>query len=82
MMPWSFLVQTKWSHTIDFRHSLVEINDCCLVLLFYVCSSLRVSDKTGILSWCTARVTLFSFAQAATVPFRATETLDLTNLYD
>ncbi len=26
-----------------------------------VCSSLRVSDKMGILSWCTASVTLFSF---------------------
>ncbi len=41
-----------------------------------MCSNLRFSDKTGILNWCTAaRVTLFCFAQAATVPFCATETL-------
>ncbi len=32
------------------------------------------SDKHSILSWCTVSVT-FHFAQAATVPFHATETL-------
>ncbi len=37
--------------------------------------SLRVSDKHGILSCCTA--ICFHFAQAATGPFRATERLGL-----
>ncbi len=41
-----------------------------------------VSDKTGILSWCTASVTYFLFVQAATVPFRATETLCFVEPYD
>ncbi len=43
---------------------------------------LRVSDKHIILSWCTAvSVTFwFCFAQARTVPFRATETLGLAEL--
>ncbi len=80
MMP---LVYPKWSHTIDFRHSLVKIKDRFLVPLCHsessVCSSLRVSDKHRILSWCTARVT-FCFAQAATFPFRATETFGVEEL--
>ncbi len=45
------------------------------VIVNLVCSSLRVSDKHGILGWCTASVTFFRFVQAATVLFRATETL-------
>ncbi len=39
-----------------------------------MCSSLHVSDKHVILSWCTASVTS---PQAATVPFRVTKTLGL-----
>ncbi len=51
--------------------SFVAVNLVCVV----------ASDKHGILSWCTASVTfLFCFAQAATVPFRATETLGLEEL--
>ncbi len=32
----AFLCPKKWSHTIDFRHSLVEIKDRCLVPLSYL----------------------------------------------
>ncbi len=46
-----------------------------------MCSGLRVSDKHGILSGGTASVAfLFCFEQAATFPFRATETLGLAEL--
>ncbi len=46
-----------------------------------MCSSLRVSDKHGILSWCTARLTfLFCSAQVATVLFHATETPGLAEI--
>ncbi len=45
----------KWSHTINFRHSLVEIKDRCLVPPSHL-------SPSGILSWCTAvSVTLFLF---------------------
>ncbi len=63
MTPWLFLVYPKWSHTINFSHSLVETKDRSLVPLSQFNLGLRVSDKHGILSWCTASVTfLFCFA--------------------
>ncbi len=54
--------------------SFVAVNLVCVVVSVSLI-------KHGILSWCTVSVTfLFCFAQAATVLFRATETLGLEEL--
>ncbi len=46
------------------------------VIVNLLCAAF-VSDKHNILIWCTDSVTLFHFAQPATVPFHATETLSV-----